>query len=126
MSGAHAGFLIGNLDGNDGTSSRNLVGGRTAAMGFTLAAGSDYLLTDAILRLRIRGNGVVPTIQIWSNGGSNGPATLLTTLADPPIPNASSIEGDFEFAPSSPLTLVGRLVLLARRLGHDQRRHHHL
>ena len=77
MSIAHADFLIGNLDDDDGTSSRNLTGGRTQAMGFTMAAGSDYLLTDAILSLRIRVDGVVPTIQIWSNGSSNAPATLL-------------------------------------------------
>jgi hypothetical protein len=106
-SGAHAGFIIGNLDGNDGTGSRSLVGGRTAAMGFTMAAGSNYLLTDAILRLKIRGDGVVPTIQIWSNGGSNVPTTLLTTLTNPLIPNSSSIIADLSFAPSSPFALVG-------------------
>jgi PEP-CTERM motif len=76
-------------------------------MGFTLAAGNNYLLTDAILRLRIKGDGVEPTIQIWSNGGSNVPTTLLATLTDPPIPNVSSIIDDISFAPSSPLTLAG-------------------
>jgi hypothetical protein len=29
MSGAHAAYIIGNLDGNDGTDSPNLTGGRT-------------------------------------------------------------------------------------------------
>jgi hypothetical protein len=107
MSGAEAAYFIGNLDGNDGTDSPNLTGGRIKAMGFTLAAGNNYLLTDAILRLRIKGDGVEPTIQIWSNGGSNVPTTLLATLTDPPIPKVSSIIGDISFAPSSPLTLAG-------------------
>ena len=84
-SGARAGLLIGNLDGDDGTSSPDLTGGRVRAMGFTLVAVSDYILTDTILRLRIKGDGVVPTIRVRSNGGANVPTTPLAIQADPPI-----------------------------------------
>lgn len=72
------------------------------AAGFTLPAGSNYLLTDVILRLQLATTSV-PQVAIYGTTAGN-PGTLLQTLANPTL-TANAVV-DLTFTSSSPLTLA--------------------
>jgi hypothetical protein len=107
---ARAVVLIGNLPGNDATSTfMNAPSGGSngggvhdsKAAGFTMPAGAPYTLDYVDLRLNYFNTSSVPVVQIYSNVGGN-PGTALTTLNAPPIVVGP---GTVRFTPSGTFTL---------------------
>lgn len=103
-------LLIGNLPGNDGTSTfmNAPAGGANGggvhdskAAGFTMPAGTAYMLNNVVLRLNFFDTASVPMIQLYSNSGSN-PGSLLATLNNPAITVGT---GNFAFTPASSFQL---------------------
>lgn len=102
--------IIGNLPGNDGTStylnapSGGANGGGvhdSKAAGFTMP-GTAYTLDSVTFRLNFFDTASVPVIQIYSNSGTN-PGSLLQTLTNPTL---SVGTGNFVFTSPSALTLA--------------------
>ncbi|MEX2242417.1 MAG: choice-of-anchor R domain-containing protein [Fimbriimonadaceae bacterium] len=101
--------IIGNMPGNDGTSTfMNAPGGGSngggvfdsKAAGFTMPGGLDYTLDFMTLRLEYFTSDSVPMIELYSDAG--GPSTLIHTLSAGPV--VVGID-NFVFTPTSTVTL---------------------
>ncbi|WP_159293643.1 choice-of-anchor R domain-containing protein [Microcystis aeruginosa] len=101
--------MIGNLpQNNDNTG--NLIGvfGVTTgvkALAFTLPAGNNYSLDNAILRLSGYDPGETPLVQIRNDvGGSDPGSTVLASFTNPTPQGAGNF--DYTFTPTSPFTFT--------------------
>jgi hypothetical protein len=99
-----AGF-IGNLpQSNDDDATFDLRQEKRKGISFTLPSGSNYSLTDAILRF---GDYDVadeaPIVELWSNG-AGVPGALLTTLNTPAPQGTGAF--DYTFTPINPFTFT--------------------
>jgi uncharacterized protein (TIGR03382 family) len=105
-----ADVIIGNMPGNDGTSTfmNAPLGGANGgsvhdskAAGFVMPAGDPYTLDFVTLRLAFFDTDSVPMVQLYSNAGTV-PGSLIHTLSNPTI---SVTTDDFVFTPTSTVTL---------------------
>ncbi|REJ45840.1 MAG: PEP-CTERM sorting domain-containing protein [Microcystis flos-aquae DF17] len=97
--------MIGNLpqtnDGNTGGISTSNV----KALAFTLPAGNNYSLDNAILRLGDYETGDNPLVQIRNDvGGSNPGSTVLASFTNPTPQGAGNF--NYTFTPTSPFTFT--------------------
>ena len=99
--------LLGNLPGNDGTTTAIRGQGEpttatSKAVGFTTPAGGRSSLGAVVLRLEIQDQANAPVVQIYDDVGS-APGSLLRTLDNPALPVSL---GEFTFQADPPLALL--------------------
>ena len=107
LGGAHAQVLVGNLPGNDGTSTAIRGQGDPAtatskAVGFTTPTTGSFGLGEVVLRLDILDAANDPVVQIYDDAGGV-PGSPLTTLDNPALPVSL---GNFPFSVNPPLVLL--------------------
>ncbi|TRU27578.1 MAG: hypothetical protein EWV81_07110 [Microcystis aeruginosa Ma_SC_T_19800800_S464] len=100
-----AAVLIGNLpQTNDGTFS-TISGSGVKALAFTLPAGNNYSLDNAILRLGDYESGDVPLVQIRNDvGGSDPGSTVLANFTNPTPQGLGTF--NYTFTPTAPFTFT--------------------
>ncbi|GEA27030.1 hypothetical protein MiAbW_01590 [Microcystis aeruginosa NIES-4325] len=101
--------LIGNLPptNDDQATAISVDNERVRALAFTLPAGNNYSLDNAILRLRnlrIVSPADIPLVQIRNDGGSNPGSTVLASFTNPP--NLGPGTFDYTFTPTAPFTFI--------------------
>ncbi|CAO5066074.1 PEP-CTERM sorting domain-containing protein [Microcystis aeruginosa] len=101
-----AAVLIGNLPQTNDNNSTTLGGVSVVkALAFTLPAGNNYSLDNAILRLGNYESGDNPLVQIRNDvGGSDPGSTVLANFTNPTPQGAGSF--DYTFTPTGPLTFT--------------------
>jgi hypothetical protein len=72
------------------------------AMGFTMPAGSDYLLSSVQLRLNFPNLNSVATIEVYDTNSSGSPGSPLLTFV---VPSYTTDFNTFTLTPNSPFTL---------------------
>lgn len=100
-----AAVLIGNLPQTNDDASTFLDTTGIKALAFTLPAGNNYSLDNAILRLGDYETGEAPLVQIRNDvGGSDPGSTVLATFTNPTPQGAGNF--DYTFTPTGPLTFT--------------------
>lgn len=101
-----AAVLIGNLpQNNDNGGAFPASSTSVKALAFTLPAGNNYSLDNAILRLGDYESGDVPLVQIRNDvGGSNPGSTVLASFTNPTAQGAGIF--NYTFTPTSPFTFA--------------------
>jgi hypothetical protein len=100
-----AAVLIGNLPQTNDNASGVINTSNVRALAFTLPAGNNYSLDNAILRLGGYATGETPLVQIRNDvGGSNPGSTVLASFTNPTPQGAGNF--DYTFTPTSPLTFT--------------------
>ncbi|TRV27374.1 MAG: PEP-CTERM sorting domain-containing protein [Microcystis flos-aquae Mf_WU_F_19750830_S460] len=97
--------MIGNLPQTNDSTGSIINTSNVIALAFTLPAGNNYSLDNAILRLRAYETGDAPLVQIRNDvGGSDPGSTVLANFTNPTPQGA----GDFNytFTPTGPLTFT--------------------
>lgn len=100
-----AAVLIGNLPQNNDNGGAFLASPTNVkALAFTLPAGNNYSLDNAILRLDSYATGETPLVQIRNDGGSNPGSTVLASFTNPTAQGAGIF--NYTFTPTSPFTFA--------------------
>lgn len=108
---ASAATIIGNLPGNDGTStfinapSGGSDGGGvldSKAAGFTMPLGLDYALDSVLLRLNLFNLSSVPEVVLYDTDGGGNPGSPLVAFVNPAFALGP---GTYSFSPSQPFVL---------------------
>ncbi|AKE66601.1 hypothetical protein MYAER_4279 [Microcystis aeruginosa NIES-2549] len=100
-----AAVLIGNLPQTNDNNSNSISTSNVKALAFTLPAGNNYSLDNAILRLGGYATGETPLVQIRNDvGGSNPGSTVLASFTNPTPQGAGNF--NYTFTPTSPLTFT--------------------
>lgn len=100
-----AAVLIGNLPQTNDDDSSGISTSNVKALAFTLPAGNNYSLDNAILRLGSYATGETPLVQIRNDvGGSDPGSTVLATFTNPTPQGAGNF--DYTFTPTGPLTFA--------------------
>ena len=100
-----AAVLIGNLPQTNDNVSIIFSTTGTKALAFTLPAGNNYSLDNAILRLGGYATGETPLVQIRNDvGGSDPGSTVLATFTNP-TPQGLGVF-NYTFTPTGPLTFA--------------------
>ncbi|WP_353737136.1 MULTISPECIES: choice-of-anchor R domain-containing protein [unclassified Microcystis] len=97
--------MIGNLPQNNDDGGSGISTNAVKALAFTLPAGNNYSLENAILRLGNYDPGDVPVVQIRNDvGGSNPGSTVLASFTNPTGLGAAI--SNYTFTPTSPFTFA--------------------
>ncbi|MCA2646236.1 MULTISPECIES: choice-of-anchor R domain-containing protein [unclassified Microcystis] len=100
-----AAVLIGNLPETNDDDSSGISTSNVKALAFTLPAGNNYSLDNAILRLGSYATGETPLVQIRNDvGGSNPGSTVLASFTNP-TPQGLGVF-NYTFTPTGPLTFA--------------------
>ncbi|TRU99084.1 MAG: PEP-CTERM sorting domain-containing protein [Microcystis wesenbergii Mw_QC_S_20081001_S30D] len=96
--------MIGNLPPNN-DSGFTTISPSVKATAFTLPAGNNYSLDNAILRLGNYESGDVPLVQIRNDvGGSNPGSTVLASFTNPTAQGSGIF--NYTFTPTAPFTFI--------------------
>nr|WP_287705527.1 MULTISPECIES: choice-of-anchor R domain-containing protein [unclassified Microcystis] len=96
---------MGNLPQNNDDGGSGISTNAVKALAFTLPAGNNYSLENAILRLGNYDPGDVPVVQIRNDvGGSNPGSTVLASFTNPTGLGAAI--SNYTFTPTSPFTFA--------------------
>ncbi|WP_419548053.1 choice-of-anchor R domain-containing protein [Microcystis sp.] len=97
--------MIGNLPQTNDINSNTINNTSLKALAFTLPAGNNYSLDNAILRLRAYETGDAPLVQIRNDvGGSDPGSTVLATFTNPTPQGLGTF--NYTFTPTGPLTFT--------------------
>ena len=100
-----AAVLIGNLPQNNDDGGSGISTNAVKALAFTLPAGNNYSLENAILRLGGYATGETPLVQIRNDvGGSNPGSTVLASFTNPTGLGAAI--SNYTFTPTAPFTFT--------------------
>ncbi|TRV05235.1 MAG: PEP-CTERM sorting domain-containing protein [Microcystis wesenbergii Mw_MB_S_20031200_S109] len=97
--------MIGNLPQTNDDNFTVIPGSTVKATAFTLPAGNNYSLDNAILRLGDYESGDVPLVQIRNDvGGSDPGSTVLTSFTNPTAQGSGIF--NYTFTPTAPFTFI--------------------